>query len=361
MFFQSSIKTYSYQFNSWKQYIVGRFVKIEKNLKNKNQIIKAVSKHGQINLLVWSVRKQYDLPEIEGLNVVSVEDGFVRSVGLGAEHTVPISLVFDTKGIYFDSTCESDLEYILNNIEDNENTSNTAFKIINLIRLHRINKYNLQEKEWLSKTNQKMIVVPGQVEKDKSIEYGSPVIKDNLTLLKEVRRKNPDAYIVFKVHPDIYRNCRVNKTNKYQYLEYADEVVEDYSTFSLIKHADEIHTMTSLFSFEALLQRKKVVCYGQPFYSGWGLTEDIFPVTRRKRKLTLEQLVCGAYFLYPMYVSLLTGERINALEAIAEIARIKYNQNILKVKIPFREKLIDFFKKNILSLKEQVDGYIKRV
>ncbi|MDI1472959.1 hypothetical protein QI155_10490 [Thermodesulfovibrio sp. 1176] len=362
MFYQSNINAYSYQFSSWKQYIVSRFVSLKSNLRTEKHIQKAIDKHGEVNLLVWSVRQQYSLPQIQGLNVISVEDGFVRSVGLGAEHTMPISLVFDDLGIYFDSTSENRLEHILNELESTETIEQTARKIINLIRLYQINKYNLNENEWQVKVNRKIIVVPGQVENDKSIQYGSPVVKDNLTLLKEVRRRNPDSYIVFKVHPDIYRNCRVNHTSKKQYYEYADEVVENFSTFSLIKHADEIHTMTSLFGFEALLQHKKVVCYGQPFYAGWGLTEDIYPVERRKNHLTLEQLVYGAYFVYPMYVSLITGQRINAMEAIAEIARIKQNQDLVRIKIPAKEKVADFFKKTILSVKEHLEnGSIKRV
>lgn len=354
--------TFSYQFNSWKRYIVRRFAKVERNLKSVDDVRKAILKYGSINLFVWSARQEYDLPVIEGLNVISVEDGFIRSVGLGAEHNIPISLVFDNKGIYFDATTESSLEYILNNIGLNEKIIDTANRIVNLIRLYRINKYNLNENEWHAKVNKKIIVVPGQVEHDKSIKYGSPLIKDNLTLLREVRLRNPDAYIVFKVHPDIYRNCRINKTVKKDYLQYADEVVENCSTFSLIKHADEIHTMTSLFGFEALLQRKPVVCYGQPFYCGWGLTEDLYPVERRKAKLTLEQLVYGVYFLYPQYVSLINGQKINAIEAIAEIARIKQNRDLLKIKVPIKEKIIDMFKKTLISVKELVDnGYIKRI
>jgi len=362
LFSQNNTKTFSYQFSSWKQYIVNRFVKLKGNLRSEKHIQKAIDKYGEINLLVWSARQQYNLPQIQGLNVISVEDGFVRSVGLGAEHTMPISLVFDDLGIYFDSTFESRLERILNKLKNTETIEQTARKIINLIRLHQINKYNLNENEWQVRVDKKIIVVPGQVEHDKSIQYGSPVIKDNLTLLKEVRERNPDSYIVFKVHPDIYRNCRINHTSKKQYHEYADEVVENFSTFSLIKYADEIHTMTSLFGFEALLQHKKVVCYGQPFYAGWGLTKDIHPIGRRKNCLTLEQLVYATYFVYPMYVSLITGQRINAMEAIAEIARIKQNQNLVRIKIPVKEKITDFFKKTILSVKEHLEnGSIKRV
>ena len=50
---------------------------------------------------------------------------------------------------------------------------------------------------------------------------------------------------------------------------------------------DEVHTMTSLGGFEALLREKKVHCYGLPFYSNWGLTVDHLSLNRRSRKLSL--------------------------------------------------------------------------
>ena len=42
-----------------------------------------------------------------------VEDGFLRSAGLGAEFHAPLSLVFDSEGIYYDCTAPCDLESIL--------------------------------------------------------------------------------------------------------------------------------------------------------------------------------------------------------------------------------------------------------
>jgi capsular polysaccharide export protein len=38
-----------------------------------------------------------------------------------------------------------------------------------------------------------------------------------------------------------------------------------------------------------------------PFYAGWGLTEDLVPIRRRKRRLTLDELVAGTLLLYPRY------------------------------------------------------------
>lgn len=341
---------------------MSRFVPFDGNLKSAEELRKKVKKFGAITLLVWSARQQYSLPDLEGLSVVSVEDGFIRSVGLGAEHTYPISLVFDRRGIYFDSTNQSDLEFILNNLNLDEPSAEIAKELIELVRINRISKYNLNETPWRVNTTKKIIVVPGQVEHDKSIQYGSPVVRDNVELLRRVRAENPDSYIVFKVHPDISRKCRINRTNKSDYLDFADEVVENVSNFSLIERADEVHTITSLFGFESLLFRKKVVCHGQPFYSGWGLTEDKYPVPRRKKKLSLCELIFGSYYLYPTYVSLVDSRRIDAIEAITEIAKIKYNKNLVRLNVPLRERFLCALKKTLISVREYLlDGAFKRV
>ena len=67
----------------------------------------------------------------------------------------------------------------------------------------------------------------------------------------------------------------------------------------LLAAVDEVHVLTSLAGFEALQRGKRVVTYGQPFYAGWGLTEDIYPVDRRTRRLSLDELVAGALIVYP--------------------------------------------------------------
>jgi len=59
--------------------------------------------------------------------------------------------------------------------------------------------------------------------------------------------------------------------------------------------------------FEALIRGKTVYCYGQPFYSGWGLTGDYTPNTRRNRMLSLQQLCAGSLIDYPTSVSRNSG------------------------------------------------------
>ena len=81
--------------------------------------------------------------------------------------------------------------------------------------------------------------------------------------------------------------------------------MRDRSTAALLADIDELHTLTSLAGFEALLRRRRVVVYGRPFYAGWGLTVDMTGAGRGRR-LALEQLVAGALILYPRYLDPVT-------------------------------------------------------
>jgi capsular polysaccharide export protein len=82
---------------------------------------------------------------------------------------------------------------------------------------------------------------------------------------------------------------------------------------------DEVHVITSLAGFEALLRGKKVTCYGQPFYSGWGLTSDKAPLGRRTRRLALDELIAGCLILYPTYVSRVTRRFTTPERALDEL------------------------------------------
>jgi capsular polysaccharide export protein len=88
---------------------------------------------------------------------------------------------------------------------------------------------------------------------------------------------------------------------------------------ALLEEVDEVHTLTSLAGFEALLRGKRVVTFGQPFYSGWGLTEDHVSFPRRTRTLTLDELVAGVLLLYPVYLSRQTGRFTTPERALQEL------------------------------------------
>jgi capsular polysaccharide export protein len=63
----------------------------------------------EATLAVWGRRA---LPDSRR-DVVRLEDGFLRSVGLGADLVRPLSWVMDRCGIYYDASAPSELEDLL--------------------------------------------------------------------------------------------------------------------------------------------------------------------------------------------------------------------------------------------------------
>lgn len=242
--------------------------------------------------------------------VAKIEDGFLRSIGLGSDLLPPSSIVLDRRGIYFDPSCCSDLECLLAGTEFTEALRARAAALMKVLVERNISKYGASSSTGSYQNlpaGKRILLVPGQVGDDLSIRLGCSEIADNLSLLKAVRQRNPEAYIIFRPHPDVDAGHRNGHVPDDVVLRYADEVQRGGSMTALIACVDEVHTMTSLAGFEALLRKRPVVTYGQPFYAGWGLTEDMVPpVARRGRQLSLEDLVAATLILYPCYLDPVT-------------------------------------------------------
>jgi capsular polysaccharide export protein len=129
----------------------------------------------------------------------------------------------------------------------------------------------------------------------------------------------PDAWIVYKPHPDVVAGLRGGGAAARQLLPLCNEIVVDCAIAALLEAVDEVHVLSSLAGFEALLRRCPVVCHGQPFYAGWGLTQDLVPLARRSRRLVLDELVAGVLLLYPSYVSRRSGRFTTAERALDEL------------------------------------------
>ncbi|MFT4241868.1 MAG: capsular polysaccharide biosynthesis protein [Acidovorax sp.] len=241
-----------------------------------------------------------------GVRLLRMEDGFVRSVGLGSDLIAPQSFVLDARGIYFDPGQPSDLEDLLNQRDFSEHDCQRARAVRAFIVEHGITKYNTEPRQaarWQVPTGRQVVLVPGQVEDDASIRFGcDPLgVHTNMGLLQAARCAFPDAFIVYKPHPDVAARNRKGRLALEQARQHADWVEPGLSVVSCIDACDVVVTMTSLTGFDALLRGKRVVVHGRPFYAGWGLTEDQLPVPRRQRRLTLDELVAGALLHYPLY------------------------------------------------------------
>ncbi|RAQ03268.1 capsular biosynthesis protein [Burkholderia cepacia] len=255
------------------------------------------ARHGEIAAF-WGARTADNL---SGVPRVRIEDGFIHSTGLGSDMSPPCSQVVDRRGIYFDASAPNDLTDLLNHETFDDAELARAAALRRKIVGSGLTKYNLgrQAPTWHAPAGRTVILVPGQVADDASIRLGTRSINSLETLLHRVRERRPDAFIVYKPHPDVLSGNRNGLVNAAQL---ADVVDSESDMISLIEAADEVHTLSSLAGFDALLRNKTVCTYGLPFYAGWGLTDDdLAPLPWRERTLSLDMLVAGALLRYPLY------------------------------------------------------------
>ena len=254
------------------------------------------------------------------LLVLRVEDGFLRSVGLGADLIDPISWVVDRTGMYYDATGPSDLERLLAGSDWTAAQLQRAAALRQRLVTEAITKYNLSGASWQRPASaSRVVLVVGQVESDASIRFGAPALNSNLALLQAVRAAEPDAFVIYKPHPDVVAGLCRSGEGELQAAAFCDQVLTEGSISTLFSQVDALHVLTSLAGFEALLRGVEVHCWGLPFYAGWGLTRDQLRCERRGRSLPLDALVHGALIDYPRYVSRHSGWFISPEQAIDEL------------------------------------------
>ncbi|WP_246594609.1 capsular polysaccharide biosynthesis protein [Mameliella sediminis] len=240
---------------------------------------------------------------------VRVEDGFLRSRGLGAELVPPLSLVLDSEGIYYDPTRPSALESWVRRraATMRPDQIRRTHRLIDALVSEGLSKYNLSG-DLPALPPGYRILVPGQVEDDASVLKGSPGLQNNAALLERARTENPDAVILWKPHPDVEAGLRRGAVASPE--RWADMVLDRCDIGAVLREVDAVWTMTSLTGFEALLRGCRVVTLGAPFYAGWGLTRDLGPVPARRLhgpRPTLEALVHATLIDYPRYFDPVTG------------------------------------------------------
>ena len=280
----------------------------------KRAVLSAWAKGGEV--VAWSsgvdelLQKECD---DTGVTLARMEDGFIRSVGLGSDFNWPYSLVVDRKGIYYDPSRPSELEDILNAMPEHPNRAvllERAAALRALILDKGLTKYNTGFRAALPPKFPKgksIVLVPGQVEDDASVRCGGFGMT-NLDVLRAARESRPDGFIIYKPHPDVENGNRQGALPDATVLRYANSILRDFPIGRLLPLIHEVHTLTSQTGFEALLRGVKVFTYGGPFYAGWGLTEDKQTFPRRKVRLNLDELVAGALLLYPSYYDWQTGD-----------------------------------------------------
>ena len=238
-----------------------------------------------------------------GAQLIRIDDGFI---GPWPDLTAPRSLVFDPCGIHFDATAPSRLETLLATGALDAPLCERAAGLRAMITAcgiagSRVDHVTLPS--WNS-GQRTVVVVPGEDESSAAVVLGGGAVRTNRGLLAAVRATRPDAFVVYVPHPGaIVGDCHGHLAAEAHGL--ADRIETGASFMACLARADEVHTMTSLAGFDALLRGVRVVTYGVPFYAGWGLTDDRaidHPAwARRGRQLTLDQLCAAALLRYPRY------------------------------------------------------------
>ncbi|WP_241209674.1 capsular polysaccharide biosynthesis protein [Brevundimonas fluminis] len=279
-------------------------------------------------LVVWAGREPEQLAEqakAMGAALFRMEDGFLRSRGLGSDFTPALSAVLDGTGVHYDPSAPSDLETLIQRGVSEADRARGA-RLRARIVAAGLSKYNLggaPAPDW--PTDRDRILVLGQVEDDRSVLLGCETIRTNAALLTEVRRLNPDAFLIWRDHPDVRAGNRIGVLPP-DAAALADARADDLDVVACIEAADAVAVMTSLAGFEALIRGKRVLTFGRPFFAGWGLTQDALPVPRRTARPSVDDLVAAALILHPLHVApngvpCEAEDLVTALEAAPEPRR----------------------------------------
>lgn len=262
--------------------------------------------------MIWASKAE------SSAQISRTEDGFLRSRGLGAALVPPLSLVTDELGIYYDPSRPSELENLIAqraSLRDDQQMR--ASRLIRSLTQAGLSKYNTGTAPQTLPEGHRILVV-GQVADDASLRLGTSDVTSNQALLDAVRAAHPEALLLFKPHPDVEAGLRDGALTD---ASKADMIVTGTDPAALLAQVQEVHTMTSLMGFEALLRGVSVTTYGAPFYAGWGLTTDRSDVPpRRRANPTLEGVVHATLIDYPRYFDPITQAPCPVEVAVARLA-----------------------------------------
>ncbi|MCW0225787.1 capsular polysaccharide biosynthesis protein [Campylobacter lari] len=254
-----------------------------------------------------------------------LEDGFLRSLNLGVEKSPSFSIVKDEVGIYYDATAPSKLENILNIYEFSSEELEQAKKAIELIKTEKLSKYNnnLCIPKDLFSTNEERVLIITQVANDASLKFGLADSFSTQEIINDTIKENPNAKIYIKIHPDVLSGKKQSDFNAQDLPSKCVVIKENYNPIELLSHFKKVYTKTSGMGFEALMLGCECVCYGVPFYAGWGLTQDKQACKRRLKKRSLEEVFYATYILYSEYFNPYLNQKSDIFDTIYTLAKYK--------------------------------------
>lgn len=253
-----------------------------------------------------------------GIPKVFVEDGFIRSIDLPFSEP-GVSLLIDDTSIYYDARRSSRLENLLNSDRQlTDEQLGRASAVIEKIRDTKVTKYNLAPvyEPKIGREGVPKVLVIDQAYQDFSIPFGLADDDSFVHMLECAIKENPTADIIVKTHPEAFQGGRKGYFTEVKPEGNIYPYTEPICPLSLLEYIDRVYCVTTQMGFEALMCGKQVSCFGAPFYSGWGLTDDRVKCDRRVNVRSLEEVFYFAYIEYSCYMSPHTGELCEIEEAI---------------------------------------------
>jgi hypothetical protein len=271
-----------------------------------------------------SKSKQAQIGRELGRPTVIVEDGFIRSIGIGLSGEAGLSIIMDDTTAYYDAmSAPSRLERQINsNIEITDAQRTNALALIDKIVSLKVSKYNHAPQVILAdcfpqlKNRQHRILLIDQRYHDQSVESGLANDQSFDQMVLDALHDYPESQILIKKHPDSIFGAKKSYLNfdRLQKLNAMHRIIPimfDINPYSLFAQVDDIFVATSGMGFEALMAGHQVHCYGVPFYAGWGLTQDKQTLTRRHRSRRLEDIFHFAYIENSRYFHPELGQRVS--------------------------------------------------
>ena len=253
--------------------------------------------------------------------LVFIEDGFVHSFGI-KKKKIPFSICYDNQGIYYDCDSDNDLKKYVKEKLSKKNITR-AKKIIELWKKYSISKYNFSS--FIEPPSFPYILLVDQTFGDLSIDYGDADENSFKKMFEFAVNNWPNHKIIIKAHPDVINYKKKGCIDLSQYSKDRIIILGDIGQINrLIEFSSAVCVVTSQVGFEALIYGKEVHVFGNPFYSGLGLTIDHNSHNKKvTNQITLEQLVFSSLVKYQICLDPRTKKECQIEEIIQYIHSLR--------------------------------------